>query len=117
MTTKTVDITQLQNTAFNYIVIATYILYFLIAFGLSANAPEYLETLQYWIKIYISVFLIIRFNYFRKIHFNELDQRVAFAAGIFLLTTTVINQFITNYLKEIQEYAKYIGATIYQPST
>ena len=104
MTTANIDVTQFQNTVFTWIIIITYLLYFSIAFGLSANAPDYLETLQYWVKIYIGLFLIIRFNFFRKVKFTDLDRRVAFAAGVFLLTTTFVNQFITNYLKEIQSY-------------
>jgi hypothetical protein len=104
MTIANIDVTQFQNTVFTWVIVITYLLYFSIAFGLSANAPDYLETLQYWVKIYISLFLIIRFNFFRKVKFTELDRRVAFAAGLFLLTTTFVNQIITNYLKEIQTY-------------
>lgn len=87
-------ITSIQNTIFNYILILSYILYFLIFFGLSKVAPEYLIKLQYWTKIYISLFLIFRFNFFRKVEFIDLDRKVAFSAGIFLLTTTIFDQFI-----------------------
>ena len=88
------NITIIQNTILTSIIIISYILYFLIAFGLSTFAPEYLITLQYWTKIYISLFLIYRFNFFRKVEFIELDRKVAFSAGIFLLTTTIIDQLI-----------------------
>jgi len=88
------DITSIQNTIFNIVIILSYILYFLIAFGLSTFAPEYLITLQYWTKIYISLFLIYRFNFFRKVEFIELDRKVAFSAGVFLLITTLFDHII-----------------------
>lgn len=62
--------------------------------GLSANAPEYINTLQYYLKIYISLFLIIRFNNFRQIQFTELDRKIAFNAGVFLFSATLLNQFV-----------------------
>lgn len=100
---------EFQNTAFNYIIIITYILYFAIAIGLFGKASKYLETLQYWIKIYVSLFLIYRFNPFKKIKFSELDRKVAFSAGVFLLSTTIFGQIIDIYLNDaktfIQTYA------------
>ena len=86
---KAPDLMALQNTIFDYVTIITYILYFVVAFGLSTNAPEHLATLQYWIKVYVSIFLIFRFNPFRKVEFNEFDRRVSFSAGFFLFTTTI----------------------------
>ena len=98
------NIYNFQNTIFNYIIFASYFLYILIALGLSASAPQYLETIQYWVKIYISLFLIYRFNFFRKIQFTELDRKVAFSAGLFLFTTTILNQILTKYLHEIKSF-------------
>ena len=89
------DLTSIQNTFFNYAMIITYILYFLIAIGLNTTAPQYLTTLQFFIKLYISGFLIFRFNYFRKIpQFTDFDRKVALSAGMFLLTTTLVDHFI-----------------------
>jgi hypothetical protein len=100
---------EFQNTAFNYVIIISYVLYFAIALGLFGNAPQYLGTLQYWIKIYISLFLIYRFNYFKKVNFSELDRKVAFSAGLFLLSTTIFGQILDIYLNNaktlIQLYA------------
>jgi hypothetical protein len=77
-------------------------LYFIIALGLSSKAPEYLSTLDYFLKIYVSLFLIYRFNPFRKIKFTELDRKVAFSAGFFVLATTTVNQILIYYLEEIK---------------
>ena len=84
-----------QNKLYDTIMIITWILYFAIAFGLSANAPQYLETLNTYFKIYISLFLIYRFNPFRSIQFTELDSKIAFSAGLFLFATTTISQLFT----------------------
>ena len=100
------DLYNIQNSAFNIIIIISYILYFAVALGLSASAPQYLETLQYWVKLYISLFLIYRFNPFRSITFNELDRKVAFSAGVFLLSTTIFNHILSSNLKQIKNFLK-----------
>jgi hypothetical protein len=101
---KKIDLYEIQNTAFNFIIFISYFLYFLIVIGVSAKAPQYLEDIQYWVKIYISLFLIYRFNFFRKIQFTELDRKVAFSAGLFLFTTTIFDQILTNYWKKIKAF-------------
>ena len=93
-----------QNTVFDYVIFLSYFFYFVALIGVSSSAPHYFETLQYWTKLYISVFLVIRFNVFRKIKFNYLDQKIAFHAGVFLIATTVIQQIIEKYLKEIKDF-------------
>lgn len=100
------DLYNIQNTIFNYIIFISYFLYILIALGVSAKAPQYLEDIQYWVKIYVSLFLIYRFNFLRKIQFTELDRKVAFSAGLFIFTTTIFNQILVTYLKEIKSFAK-----------
>lgn len=92
-----------QSKAFSFIMYLTWILYFIILLGLSANAPQYLDNLQYYIKIYVSFFLILRFNPFRYHRFTELDAQIAFSAGMFLLTTTAIDKLLVTYLKEIRD--------------
>jgi hypothetical protein len=94
---------KIQDKAFDYIIYVTWFLYLIILLGLSTNAPEYLDTLHAFIKIYVSLFLIIRFNPLRHIKFTELDAKISFSAGVFLLTTTAINNFIQYYLKNITE--------------
>jgi hypothetical protein len=95
---------EFQNNAFNYVIIISYGLYFTIALGVFGNAPHYLETLQYWVKIYISLFLIYRFNSFNKIKFSDLDRKVAFSAGVFLLSTTIVGQILDIYLNDAKSF-------------
>lgn len=91
------DFTSIQSTVFNIAMVITYVLYFVVAFGLSSSAPQHLSTMQFWIKLYISGFLIYRFNYFKKVYqFTDFDRKIAFSAGMFLLTTTIVDHFINS---------------------
>jgi cytochrome c biogenesis protein CcdA len=90
-------LTSYQNTAFTIFIILSYVLYGLFAVGLSQNAPKYLDTLDYYVKIYISLFLLWRFNMFRKVEFTELDRKIAFSAGLFVFTTTALNGALVSY--------------------
>jgi hypothetical protein len=99
---------RLQDRIFDSIVVITWILYILIALGLSANAPQYLDDLHSFIKIYISLFLIYRFNPFRRIKLTNLDAKIAFSAGIFLLATTAINGIIQKYLLYLKQYIAWL---------
>jgi len=93
-----------QEQVFTIIIYLTWILYILIAFGLSANAPQYLDDLQYYVKIYVSLFLIYRFNPFNRVKFTQLDAKIAFSAGLFLLTTTAINTILITYITKIKGF-------------
>ena len=84
-----------------------YALYFGAAIGLSiADAPNYLTTLDYYIKIYISLFLIIRFNPFTKTEFTKFDKTIAYNAGFFLITTTALTSILQNYFDKAQHKVK-----------
>lgn len=102
------DIHIFQNRMYDIIVYITWFLYFAIALGLSVNAPEYLNTLESFMKIYVSLFLIYRFNPFRRVKFTSLDAKIAFSAGVFLLGTTAIDGILENYLSSFKEYIKWM---------
>jgi len=100
------DIHDFQYKAFTLIIIISWTLYACLLLGISTKAPIYLNTLDYYVKIYISLFLLWRFNMFRTIKFTELDRKIAFSAGLFLFATTAINQYLTQYLTVIQTWTK-----------
>ena len=81
---------------------------FAFPLGISVNAPEYLNTLQSFMKIYISLFLIYRFNPFRHVKFTELDAKITFSAGIFLLGTTAIDGIVKNYISTFKDYLQLV---------
>jgi hypothetical protein len=77
---------------FNILLVATYI-------SIGFTSPDWLSIFDYYLKIAISVFLIYRFNPFRhNIVFEELDRRVAFSAGMILITSSVINKILPNII-------------------
>lgn len=102
MFNKTLHVAQVH--IFNVVIYTTWTLYIMIVLGLSTNAPQYLDDLQYYVKIYVSLFLIYRFNPFRRVKFTQLDAKIAFSSGLFLFTTTAINQILTTYLDDIKQY-------------
>jgi len=91
-----------QNKAFDIFIFTSWVLYFAILFGVSINAPSYLDNVDYYAKIYVSLFLLYRFNVFRKVTFTELDRKIAFSAGVFLFATTALNQVLTQYLQPLK---------------
>ena len=88
-----------QSRALTLFIILTYVSYIGIAIGIQILSPENIDTLDYYVKVYVCLFLLYRFNPFRTIEFNELDRKIAFSAGVFLLSTTFINDFIQKYTK------------------
>jgi len=98
-------INTVQEIFFDIFIYISYALIVISFLGLSNAAPKYLYDLDYYVRIYICLFLIWRFNPFRKIDtFTNLDRKIVFSAGLFILTTTALNQYLektTNSLKHI----------------
>ena len=89
----------IQENFFNIFIIVSYALIIISAFGLYSKAPLYLDTLDYYVKIYVCLFLIWRFNPLRTHKdFTSLDKKIAFSAGLFILTTSALNKYL-NYVK------------------
>lgn len=72
----------------------TYVLYFVAYVGVWKNAPEYLDELQYFFKIFISLVLIALFHPFSKTTFTPFHRQVVFTAAVYLLTTTTFSIFL-----------------------
>jgi hypothetical protein len=86
-----------QEKMFTIFIYISYILLFISAFGLSKTAPEFLSKINYYASIYICLFLIWRFNPFRTHYeFTDLDRKIAFSAGLFIFTTTILNKYLND---------------------
>jgi hypothetical protein len=84
-----------QDKLFNLFIIISWLLIIISALGFSQEAPKFLESLDYYIRIYICLFLMWRFNPLRTHYeFTDLDRKIAFSAGLFILTTTTLNQYL-----------------------
>jgi hypothetical protein len=94
-----------QEMLFNFVIYITYILVVVSTVGLSENAPRYLSIIDYYIRIYICLFLIWRFNPLRTSYeFTDLDRKIAFSAGVFILTTTALNQYVNEIKKYVSSF-------------
>lgn len=92
-----------QSHFFDFFVYLSYTLIFISAIGISQIDPKYLDSLDYYIRIYICLFLIWRFNPLRsEYEFTELDRKIAFSAGAFILTTTALNQYLIQFKETVK---------------
>jgi len=84
-----------QETIYTYALYFSYFLMFASSLGLSIYAPTYLHDLNSLLSVYVSLVLLWRFNPFRqKVKFTNLDRKIAFSAGVFMITTTFLNKYI-----------------------
>ena len=84
-----------QEKFFDGTISLIYILIVVSFLGLFTNTSNYLNDVNFYLRIYVCLFLIWRFNPFRNIDtFTDLDRKIAFNAGIIILTTTILNKYI-----------------------
>jgi hypothetical protein len=89
---------------FNIFIVLSYVLIIISFLGFSNTAQSYLITMDYYVRIYICLFLIWRFNPFRKLdNFTDLDRKIAFSAGIFILTTSALKKYLIYFKDKISE--------------
>jgi hypothetical protein len=102
---KLIILHKYQERLFDLIIFASYFLIIISFFGISETAPKYLDNLDYYVRVYICLFLIWRFNPLRTHYeFTDLDRKIAFSAGVFILTTTALNQYLEDFKTSIKKY-------------
>ena len=100
-------LTEYQEKLFTFSIYATYFLIAAAYLGVSTSAPKYLNDLNFYVKIYVCIFLLLRFNPFRKIDtFTNLDRKIAFSAGVIIFTTTILDTYILQMKDAILSYFK-----------
>jgi hypothetical protein len=69
--------------------------------GVGGYAPQYLETLKSFLRIYIGLLLVINYNpyTYTERKFGEFDRQLVFSSGIFLLLTSTIISSIESYIQ------------------
>ena len=93
----------MQNILFDIALIIWSVLLMLTYFQVVESAQYYLELVNTGIKLYISLFLLWRFNNFRKVEFTSLDKKIIFNAALYLLFSTVLVKFIINKISSVDE--------------
>ena len=92
----------IQDHAFNIFLILSWMSIITLTLGFTIINPEYISTMNYYIKIYVSLYLMYRFNMFRKIQFTELDRKIVFSAAVFIFTTTALDKYLLNNLSSVE---------------
>ena len=102
------------ETIFFYLINISFILYIFVFLGVGGFAPQYLEYLQYGLKIFVSIILIILYNpiTYREKKFNEFDRQIVFTSGMFLLLSTTLFDSFEKYLKNKTQYLISLGLNI-----
>ena len=93
--------TKLSERLFLYSLNASFILYIIVLLGVGGYAPQYLEVLKSFLRIYIGLLLVINYNPYTYIErkFGEFDRQLVFSSGIFLLLTSTIISSIESYIQ------------------
>lgn len=91
---------KLYQNIFLYGLYLSYILYFIVLFGLSGYAPQYLDYLRTLLKLYISLVLIVLYNplFYKERKFEQFDRNIVFSCAIFLLLSTSLTQGMDEYI-------------------
>ena len=102
---------KLYENIFLYAIKISFLLYLLVFFGIGGYAPQYLNLLQYGLKIYVALLLIILYNpiTYNKREFKEFDRNIVFTSGLFLFLSTTLFQNIENYFKKQANYLIDLG--------
>jgi len=88
--------------------IIVYFLYFciglyIVGFVKDDKAYYYLNTVDTYAKLIVSLFLMYKFNMFqKKIEFTEFDRSIVFQAGFFLFFTMIYNSVILYYINDLK---------------
>jgi hypothetical protein len=79
-------------TIFGWVTKLTLILFL---FGFIENKPQMFLEFNFVIKVCLALFLIYRFNKYRKykIEFTDLDRKVCYSAGVYILLISFVDYF------------------------
>lgn len=98
-----VDFWNLHTSAYLWTIFLIHVTYAIVLIGFVETEPSYLANVEYYVKVYASIFLIWRFNpYWHTRHFTEIDRRVVYSVALFVLTTSVLKHVIDQYRPQIK---------------
>lgn len=72
--------------------------------GVFTDKPNGFLAINFVIKVFFSLYLIYRFNNYRKqkIQFNDLDRKICYSAGIYIFTFSFVD-VIQSYIERLRE--------------
>lgn len=86
---------------FLFSILFIHIVYLALAIGLFKNEPAYLKELDFWLKVFMSVILLWKFNPYDT-NISEFDRNIAFSAGIFLALMTFVDRYLSAYTDRVK---------------
>jgi len=95
-----------EENVFIYITLLIHLVYILTAIGLLEEKPQLLDTIEFWLQVYISVFIIWRFNPYYPLKFTNFDRKIVFAAGTFIFTITIVNTYLEEHIDTIKKWVR-----------
>ena len=71
--------------------------------GVFTDKPTLYLTVNFFIKVMLSLFLMYRFNSYRihKIRFTELDRKVCYSAGVYILMISFMD-LLQSYVERLR---------------
>lgn len=85
-----------------FLTYSAYILYITIFLGVWNTAPQYLDDVNYYLKVFIGLVLVITFNPVIKITPSYIHKNISFSAGLLLLTSTTFSAFQQRVSKTVK---------------
>ncbi len=78
---------------------------FLYIIGVINSRPPYLLQINYVLKVFLSFFLLYRFNGFRKesININRLDQKIIVSISLYVLVLSFVD-LLLYWIEEIRSF-------------
>lgn len=92
----------ITETTFDLTLLSMNVAYVAVVVGIINQKPDYLVVIDFWLKVFMGVFLVVRFNPFTSVKFTEFDRKVVFATGVFLLVITVVNNYLASYVEKLK---------------
>lgn len=89
------------------LILLLYILYGITFFHIIYVNPMWIRLLSTLIQTLICLFLLVRFNPFRKHELREFDGQIIFASALLLLTNLVSTEFSLRTGEDV--YAKFVA--------
>lgn len=79
----------------------SWLIFILVIVGFFKTPPAIFVTFTFFVKVFIALFLIYRFNPYHKVVFNDLDRRLAFSAGGLILLFS-FTDYVAMFLDQIK---------------
>ena len=89
---------ELHKQFYTYLIYFSYVLQIVIYFGIANFDPKIMENMMSLIKIYISLYLMYKFNPFNinKVTFDNFEKKLIFSGAIYLfLSTSFVNKYFS----------------------